>query len=100
MAAASFQQLAPAGHAATALAIGVSGRTSSTQERTPPFYQLDLRMDKTWDFRRWDLSFYLDLQNATNAQNVEIIGYTDDYRQEDPVTGLPVIPAFGHKGEW
>ena len=72
---------------------------SDEQDRTAAFYQLDLRVDKTWDFRRWDLSWYLDLQNATNRQNPEVIGYSDDYYTEEPVNGLPIIPAFGLKGE-
>ncbi|MCB9778716.1 MAG: TonB-dependent receptor [Alphaproteobacteria bacterium] len=73
---------------------------SAEQARTPPFYQLDLRVDRSWEFRRWTLSSYLDLQNATNRSNTEVIGYSDDYRTEEPITGLPLVPAFGFKGEW
>ncbi len=32
-------------------------------ERLPAFHQLDLRVDKTWFFRRWTLALYLDIQN-------------------------------------
>ena len=69
-------------------------------ERLPPFYQLDVRVDKDYIFRNWKLTAYLDLQNATNAQNVEVQGYNYDYSEEDPVTGLPLLPAFGFRGEW
>ena len=31
-------------------------------ERLPLFHQLDIRADKTWQFKTWQLSFYLDLQ--------------------------------------
>lgn len=35
-------------------------------ERLPVFHQLDLRVDKTWFFRRWTLALYLDIQNLYN----------------------------------
>ncbi|WP_281671745.1 TonB-dependent receptor [Rikenella microfusus] len=35
-------------------------------ERLPAFHQLDVRIDKTWYFRRWTLGVYLDIQNAYN----------------------------------
>ena len=69
-------------------------------ERIPSFKQLDVRIDKDWVFKKWTFTAYLDLQNATNAQNVEIIGFSDDFSEEDPGTGLPIIPAFGLRGEW
>ncbi|MEM6928847.1 MAG: TonB-dependent receptor [Myxococcota bacterium] len=68
--------------------------------RLPPFWQLDVRFDKRWTFDRWELDFYLDLQNATNAQNVEVIGYTFDFSAEDSVTQIPIVPAFGLRGSW
>lgn len=34
--------------------------------RLPAFHQLDLRVDKTWFFRRWTLGVYLDIQNLYN----------------------------------
>jgi len=68
--------------------------------RLPAFWQLDLRFDKQWTFDRWSLDFYLDLQNATNAQNVEVIGYNFDFSEEDSVTQIPIVPAFGLRGSW
>jgi TonB family protein len=69
-------------------------------DRLRPFRALDLRIDKTWDFAKWDLTFYVDIQNVTYAKNVEVMGWTDDYSAEDPITGLPPTPAFGFKGEF
>ncbi|MCB9675801.1 MAG: TonB family protein [Alphaproteobacteria bacterium] len=68
--------------------------------RLPAFFSLDLRIDKDFQFRKWQLTTYLDVQNATNRQNVDVIGWTDDYSAEDPIAGLPLIPAFGVKGAW
>ena len=35
--------------------------------RNPGFGFLDMRIDKKWFFKKWDLNFYLDLQNITQA---------------------------------
>lgn len=69
-------------------------------ERRPLFHQLDLRVDKLWTFNQWKLGVYLDLINAYYAQNVEGYRYQFDYKQRFPITGIPIIPAFGVRGEF
>jgi len=76
----------------------VYGETDSA--RLPPFFSLDVRIDKDFQFRNWQLTAYLDIQNATNRQNVDVIGWTDDFSEESPINGLPLVPAFGFKGGW
>ena len=78
--------------------VPVYGERSSA--RPPPFFSFDIRLDKTYTFRKWKLGTYLDLQNATVAQNVEVIGFTYDYGELDPITSNPPLPVFGLKGEW
>jgi hypothetical protein len=78
--------------------IPVYGEADSA--RLPPAYSLDIRIDKEWKFKTWALTTYLDLQNATNAQNPEVMSWTYDYSEEDPISGLPIIPAFGLRGDW
>jgi TonB family protein len=68
--------------------------------RLPAFYSIDVRIDKEFQFRNWSFTAYLDLQNATNRQNLEVISWNDDFSQEEPITGLPLVPAFGFKGGW
>ena len=68
--------------------------------RLPSFFSLDVRVDKQWEFKRFDLSVYLDLQNATNAQNPEVTAWTYDYAEEDPITSLPVLPILGLRTDW
>lgn len=68
--------------------------------RLPPFWSVDIRVDKDWVFDRWTLTAYLDLQNATANQNIEVMGWTYDYSAEDPVTSIPPLPAFGLRAEW
>ncbi len=90
----------------------VSGRTfdldsrtyfptfSETSERLPPFIAFDLRADKTWTFRTWELTASLELQNLTPVPNVEIMAWSDDYGEEEPLVGIPPIPVFGLRGDW
>lgn len=69
-------------------------------ERLDPFMQLDLRIDKRWVFDNFILTAYIDVQNVTNAQNIESIRYSYDYREKSGVSGLPILPSFGLKGEF
>ena len=69
-------------------------------ERLAPFYSVDLRIDKDWVYENWTLTLYLDLQNATNRQNVEVMSWNFDYSEEEPLTSIPTVPAFGLKGAW
>lgn len=69
-------------------------------ERLPLFHQLDIRADKTWQFKKWQLSMYLDIQNIYNRQGPEGISYNFDYTKRRYVTGLPILPSFGLRGEF
>ena len=73
---------------------------TSTTARMPYYLAVDARIDKAWVYDRWTLTAYLDLQNATNRRNVEMISWSFDYADELPIYGLPIIPAFGLRGEW
>jgi TonB family protein len=68
--------------------------------RFPLFTQLDVRVDKTWKYEDWKLSTYLDIQNVYYAQNVQDYQYNYNYTQKSPVSGLPIIPSIGVRGEF
>lgn len=38
--------------------------------RLPPFFQLDLRAERVWNFRVWQLRAFLDVANATYSREV------------------------------
>jgi hypothetical protein len=76
----------------------ISGQAFS--KRLPAFHQLDVRVDKTWEFKDWKLSTYLDLYNAYFHQSPEDISYNYNYSQSTYQTGLPIIPSFGLRGEF
>ncbi|NJK89411.1 MAG: TonB-dependent receptor [Myxococcales bacterium] len=76
----------------------ITARVNS--ERLPTFHQIDLRVDKTWVYRTWQLSFYLSLTNAYNQSNVEAISYNYDFTQQGETTGLPILPILGVRAEF
>jgi hypothetical protein len=44
--------------------------------RLAPFNQLDIRIDKKWNFRRTTLDLFFDIQNALAAKNEAVPNYT------------------------
>ncbi|HTP52789.1 MAG TPA: TonB-dependent receptor [Anaeromyxobacteraceae bacterium] len=83
---------------ATGVYVPVYGATNS--ERLGTFWALDIRVDKVWTFKDWKLTLYLDTQNVTNHKNQEDWLYNYDYSQRTELTGLPILPILGIKGDW
>jgi TonB family protein len=75
----------------------IYGLTNS--ERNPTFQQLDVRVQKKWRVGPGSVALYLDLQNAYNAENQEGYRYSFDYREKESVSGLPILPNLGLRGE-
>jgi hypothetical protein len=76
----------------------VQGATNAG--RVPSFHQLDLRIDRKWQFSGWNLSAYLDMQNVYARQNPESVRYNYDYTRRYYVSGLSTLPLFGLRGEF
>jgi hypothetical protein len=76
-----------------------AGRLDFTQynagPRLPVFHQLDVRVDRRWPFRTWQLVAYLDIQNVYGRENVS--GYRWDQRTQavEANTSLGVLPSIG-----
>lgn len=68
--------------------------------RLKDFYQLDVRVDKKWTLDTQVWSLYLDIQNVLNTKNPESLNYSYDFSQNVTVSGLPILPAFGVRGEF
>ncbi len=73
------------------------GTTAS--ERLPMFHQLDIRLDKRWQFKSWQLSAYVDVQNVYNNANTEGLQYNYNFTARQNVSGLPILPSLGLRGE-
>ncbi|HEY4106447.1 MAG TPA: TonB-dependent receptor, partial [Polyangiaceae bacterium] len=68
--------------------------------RLPLFHQLDMRVDKRWQFRTWRFSTYLDIQNVYNNAAVEGLSYNYNFSKQSYQTGIPIIPSLGLRGEF
>ena len=57
--------------------------------RLDPYWQLDLRVDKDFYFRKWTLGLYLDLQNVTFSR----IRQPDAYLSTGEIVNPDALPA-------
>ena len=78
--------------------VPISGGVNS--RRNPLFHRLDVRVQKMWIWDAWRLALFLDVQNAYNQKNQEGLIYNYDYSESTSISGLPIIPALGIRGEW
>jgi TonB family protein len=68
--------------------------------RIPFFNEIDARIEKIWLFDTWMLGGYLDVQNVINHKNVEAFQYDYRFRERAAVTGIPILPTIGIRGQW
>jgi TonB family protein len=78
-------------------AVPLNAATNS--ERLPMYRQLDIRVDKSWQFKTWKLGAYLDVLNVYNAGNSEGVSYNYDSTLRTYSGSLPIIPSLGLRGE-
>jgi TonB family protein len=69
-------------------------------ERLPTFHALDLRVDKAWQFKLWKFSMYLDVQNVYNSSSAEGVTTNFDFTARQYISGIPILPSLGFRGEW
>jgi hypothetical protein len=55
---------------------GVLDYSRVNTERLAAFNAADLRIDKKWNFKKWTLDLFLDIQNVYNSQNPTQSGWT------------------------
>lgn len=78
--------------------VGVPGEVNS--DRLPLFHQLDLRVEKRWIFDWYSIVAYISVLNTYNNANTEALQYDFDFSNTQKVTGLPVLPILGIRGEF
>jgi hypothetical protein len=76
----------------------IQGARNST--RVEDFHQLDIRIDKRFDFRWGRINAFLEVLNVYNHQSQEGVSYNFDYTSSTPFRGLPIIPNLGLRGEF
>ena len=81
-------------------ASGVLDYTKINQLRLEPFHAADMRIDKKFNFKKWTLDLFLDIQNAYNSKNPTAPGFTlkrNDDESFATSTGEPYNPGvFGN----
>jgi TonB family protein len=68
-------------------------------DRSNPFHRLDLRVEKSWRVKSGSLAAYADVQNVYNRHNEEGRAYNYNFTQSGVISGLPLIPSLGVRGE-
>jgi hypothetical protein len=63
--------------------------------RLPAFHALDLRIDRRWSFRGWQLDVYLDVQNVYGRKNVSQYQWNPRIGAVEPNESLGVLPSIG-----
>ncbi len=71
----------------------------TNSERLPAYMALDLRADKLFTFKRWQLEVYTDLLNVIKGENPEQVDYNYDGTERRYITGLPFIPSVGFQAD-
>jgi len=77
---------------------GIPGELNSV--RMAPFHQLDLRLDRNWIYQSWTLTAYFEIRNAYNRANPEFLSPNYDFSETETVSGLPILPSIGLRGEF
>ena len=76
----------------------VYGKTNS--ERLPAYHKLDVRADRTYIFKTWEMDFYAEILNLYGRSNVVDYEYEGaDFSNREEVTDLPTIVSFGIKAK-
>lgn len=74
---------------------GIQQVSQYNSARLPNYYSLDVRLDKRWDFSKWSLITYIDIQNITGRKNITNYKW-NKYKQEiEANESLGVFPTIG-----
>jgi outer membrane receptor protein involved in Fe transport len=63
--------------------------------RLPTFHALDVRIDRRWSFRGWQLDLYLDVQNVYGRKNVSQYVWNPRTGETEPNDSLGILPTIG-----
>jgi len=69
-------------------------------ERLPPYMALDLRVDKLFTFKAWQLEVYADFLNVVRGENPEQVEYNYDGTESRYISGLPFVPSLGFQADF
>lgn len=64
-------------------------------ERLPDYYSFDIRVDKRWNFSKWTLVTYVDIQNITGKKNITDYKWNKYTKLIESNKSLGVFPTIG-----
>jgi outer membrane receptor protein involved in Fe transport len=67
-------------------------------ERIETAHSMDLRVDRKWKFKSWELSAYIDITNVYAHARVLGYSYNYDFSEREAFKELPFVPALGVRG--
>ncbi len=69
-------------------------------ERVVANHSLDLRVDRRWMFRNWNLIVYLDIQNVYNRKPVDAPRYNPQTGELETTGAIGILPSLGVSAEF
>jgi hypothetical protein len=67
--------------------------------RLAPYYAWDLRIEKLFTYKHWQMALFADLLNVVRGENPEFTLYNYDYTESVTVRSLPFYPSLGFQFE-
>ncbi len=68
--------------------------------RLPNFHSLDVRVDRHWNFSRWNLVTYVDIQNIYDRENVQSYRWNEREQKVESSSGIGILPSVGVSAEF
>lgn len=63
--------------------------------RLPDYSRLDFRLDKNWNFSKWTLITYIDIQNILNKKNITSIEWNKYTKMIEENESNGILPSIG-----
>jgi hypothetical protein len=79
---------------------GVQYISEYNTERLDPSHSLDLRIDRRWNFEKWNLIVYLDIQNIYNNKTSGTIRWDYKENKVDDSSSIGILPSIGISAEF
>jgi hypothetical protein len=64
-------------------------------ERLPDYFRIDLRIDRRFIARNFNISTFIELWNLTNHENVMNYEYSEDFLTKEPIILFSMMPMIG-----
>jgi hypothetical protein len=63
-------------------------------------HSLDFRIDRRWNFEKWNLITYIDIQNVYNNKNSNSVRWNYLEKKADFQSSIGILPSIGINAEF